>query len=304
MVSWRVANTVAAIAAAQALGDLEVDPRRTPIQIAPAISQCELPLIWRPLPRLFGVYLDNPGQDRGILVNNGLTRAVRRHTAAHELGHHRLGHETTLDFGLDADPVHDRADDPRQSSKEKAAEAFAAWFLMPRRGVLTTMRELGLPRITAAAQVYQLALHLGTSYAATVRHLATLRLISATEERAWSKIAPATFKRAMTGDLLDTTRDVDTWHLGRGHRRVLYTSPGDLLIVPAPQEITRIEGAVNPIEQTPAGAAVLRCGTPDEDSDPARIYTASGAITVVVEPRPYGLDRSGIAFAAQTESTQ
>ena len=36
---------------------------------------------------MFGAYLANPGADLGILVNNRPSRAIRRHSAAHELGH-------------------------------------------------------------------------------------------------------------------------------------------------------------------------------------------------------------------------
>ncbi|MFI6997160.1 ImmA/IrrE family metallo-endopeptidase [Nocardia sp. NPDC050175] len=252
------------------------------------------------MPALFGAYLANSGCDSGVLVNSRLTRAVRRQTSAHELGHHRLGHSTSVDIGLGEDPSLDMSTAARQwSPDEKAAESFAAWFLMPRRAVLTTMAELGMERIASASQVYQLALHLGTSYAAAVRQLVSLRLIPAADAQTWSRIPPSKFKRHLAGDLLGTTRDMDVWHLDRGQQRVLYTSPDDLLVVPAPALVREICGLVEMAGED-SHSTVLRCGTPSEGPQTATIDTTGGLITVVVEPRPQGIDPSALPVPTLT----
>ncbi|MGO4613005.1 ImmA/IrrE family metallo-endopeptidase [Nocardia sp. 2YAB30] len=286
--SWQVANRIASVAAAQAHGDLDVDPTDTPIQVAAAIDRAGLCLMWQELAGLSGVYL---ADQRGVLINETLTRAVRRHTAAHELGHHRLKHSTTADPDSDdADPLGLAPAEHRRQPNEQAAEAFAAWFLMPHRGVRATLASLGLSGLATPVQAYQLSLHLGTTYAATVRQLVALRLVGQMSAREWAKIAPGKFKRALAGELIESTRDADVWHLGRGSERALYASPGDLLIVPRPHRVCSIAGPVETAGRTEGGDTVLRCEKPEEGhTGTAVIETSSAAITVVPEPHPHGI---------------
>ncbi|MBF6169189.1 ImmA/IrrE family metallo-endopeptidase [Streptomyces gardneri] len=287
--SWQVANRIASVAAAQAHGELGVDPTDTPIQVSPAIDSAGLRLMWQELDGLSGLYLASR-EGGGVLVSEKLTRAARRHTAAHELGHHRLRHPTTADPDGDiGDPLGLPPDQHRRLPNERAAEAFAAWFLMPHRGVRAVMSSLGLTDVSSAMQVYQLSLHLGTTYMATIRQLTLLRLISQTTARSWSVIVPGTLKRALAGALLESTRDADVWHLERGAERVLYTSPGDLLILPQRHRVRDITGPVEAAGHIRGNTAV-RCGVP-EDGRPgtAVIQTSGVAITVVVEPHPHGL---------------
>jgi Zn-dependent peptidase ImmA (M78 family) len=286
--SWQVANRIASVAAAQAHGDLDVDPADTPIQVSTAIDRAGLRLMWQELTGLFGVYVADGG---GVLINEKLTHAARRHTAAHELGHHRLQHPTTQDPDSDGgDPLGLAAAEHRRQPNERAAEAFAAWFLMPRRGVRATLAGLGLSEVHTAMQAYQLSLHLGTAYAATVRQLVSLRLIGQMTGRRWGDIAPSRFKRALAGDLIDSTRDADVWHLGRGTERTLYTSPGDLLVIPHDDEVRNATGSLGTAGRTEDGGTVLRCEKPEEGQiDTAFIETGRAMITVVTEPRPHGI---------------
>jgi hypothetical protein len=91
--SWATAHRVAHIAAVHAHHDLGMAPGQFPVPVETAITTAGLPLHWQPLGQLFGIYLQV--QDKlGILVNERLTRSARRHTAAHELGHHRFRHAT------------------------------------------------------------------------------------------------------------------------------------------------------------------------------------------------------------------
>lgn len=190
MTTWLEANRLANLAAAQAHGDFGIDTTAPPIDVYGAIGDAGVVLMWRPMPRQFGAYVAQPGSRPGILINNGLPPAAQRQTTGHELGHHRFGHGTRLDADLAAPLIHQTVWTP----EEKAAEAFAAWFLMPRKAVLAALARLGLARPQAPEDVYQLSLHLGTPYLSTVRHLPSLRLASQNLARTWAAVQPGVIK--------------------------------------------------------------------------------------------------------------
>ena len=103
----------------------------------------------------------------GIIVNSQHPLTLQRYTAAHEYGHHALGHDASADdeSGFTGD---------RQNLQEVAAQAFAGEFLMPLQLVNYTLRTMGLPGQylpLTARQMYQLALELGVSYGAAVTQL-------------------------------------------------------------------------------------------------------------------------------------
>lgn len=286
--TWQVANRIASIAATQAHGDLEIDSRSLPIQVSDAINGADVTLMWQQMPALFGVYIRGCGDRPGILVNSKMTRSARRHTAAHELGHHRLGHASSYESGSNIGS----SCDPHQRSRawspsEQAAEAFASWFLMPRLGVIALLNDLEIPRLSNASQVYQLSLHMGTAYASTVRHLQSLRLISRQNSQDWARISPSILKRKIDGDLLGSTRDVDVWHLGRGASRTLHTSPLDLIYVPSASSDIRLEGGLR-FEVEDANHTFVRCDESDE-VEYGRIITDRATTGIVIECRPQGL---------------
>lgn len=304
MMSWQAANRIANIAAAQAHHALGVDPVRYPVQVAPAIYRAGLAQAWRPLSTLFGAYLTYPGGVAGVLVNANMTRAVRRHTAAHELGHHRLGHRSGVEngwmIGQNGGSIRGRAS---WSPEEKAAEAFATWFLMPRQAVLAALSNLGVDRPVDAAQVYQLSLLLGTGFASTTRHLVSLRLASVADARAWAKVPPSTIKRGLLATILPSTSDMDVWDICRVRDEAVYVSPGDLIVLRPP---ARLVGVVGPMVESgrPADGVgtVLACTAEDTATDTRSGNRATltlvsnrggsrGRITVVVQPRPMGVYR-------------
>lgn len=207
MTTWLEAHRLANVAAAQAHHDLEVDTSRWRIDVTAAIARADVLLLWRPLPRLFGAYLNEPGDRPGMLVNSQLSFAVGRHTAAHELGHHRFGHPTRYDGDLAMGDADDAGDGPiivgAQSTRrswsdaEKVAEAFASWFLMPRQAVLAGLRLLGVARPRDEVDVYRLSVLLGVPYRSLVRHLLNIRLASSGRVRAWSAVSPSRIKASL-----------------------------------------------------------------------------------------------------------
>jgi IrrE N-terminal-like domain len=148
----------------------------------------------QPLPRLLGMYVAPGDGGPAILVNSGQDEIGIRHSAAHELGHHALGHTSRWD----EDPFA-RWGDGTWPDDEKTAEAFAAWFLMPPPAVRTAMRLAGVQAPRSGGDVYQIARWLGTSYAGTVRHLGNVRLARPQQANAWSRILPASLRRTAQG---------------------------------------------------------------------------------------------------------
>ncbi|MGW6278415.1 ImmA/IrrE family metallo-endopeptidase [Kribbella sp. NPDC055071] len=241
MGTWQQANKLANVAAARAHGALEVDLSAPRVDVEAAIGRADLDLFWRPMPRLFGLYFNEPDATVGILVNSGLPRGARRHTAAHELGHHLLRHTTTVDDGstIDVgggsiDPLPENGAPRRWTDQEMGAEAFAAWFLMPRRVVATALRLLGRDRPESALDVYRLSVILGTSYATTLRHLPNLKLASPRDTNTWLKVPPGRLKTRLDRGVeppADRRRDVLV--VGAPLSGVpVHTETGDRLVLP------------------------------------------------------------------------
>jgi hypothetical protein len=231
MTSWTAAHRIAQIRAVQAHADLGLD-RAERVDVFEAIRRAGVMLNVQPLPRLFGAYLAEPGAPIGILVNANLDETTQRHTAAHELGHHLFRHATTVDGDLDQVlgrgrpwPMH-----------ELLAEAFAAWFLMPRRAVLKTMKRLGITRVNNPEEVYRIALLLGTSYRGTARHLHNLRFATPTRAKAWAAVPVGKVKDQL--DKQAPRREdgrFNVWLLDqRLHGHCIQAERGDRLIIQLP----------------------------------------------------------------------
>ena len=239
--NWTMANRLGHIAATKAHAHLGVDVGEYPVNVSKAIDAAGLSLIRRPLPRLFGVYVEANG-NRGVMVNANLTRATRRHTEGHELGHHEFGHrpdparECAIDGAVVAPTAGPQARVRAQGQVEMTAEAFAAWFLMPRRAVMSALTGLAIDSVTSPAEVYQLSLLLGTTYRATCRHLVNIRLASRDNADLWARTQPGRLKKALAAEVdlaLDSTYDVDVWDLRTASGARLEASVGDLLLLPA-----------------------------------------------------------------------
>ena len=292
--TWQSAHRVAAIAAAQAHGDLGVDTTEVPVEVSAAVHRAGIPLMYRPLPTLFGVYLSGASTGPGVLVNNALTRPVRRHTAAHELGHHRFGHASTVEAGADATNPSAALGTMRRgdwSDEEKTAESFASWFLIPRRGVLAVLDDMGLAAPRTADQVYQLSLRLGVTFAAVVRHLAVLKLISQAQARSWAAVAPAKLKRRLAGTWVPSTRAIDVWDLTVAARYTPLSaaSPGDIVTVTAdPGDECGVLGPADLLGPVDHGWAA-RCNDAGANDERVTLTTSHGSYSVGVAPRPSGI---------------
>lgn len=239
--NWTMANRLGHIAATKAHARLGVDVEAYPVNVSKAIDTAGLSLIRRPLPRLFGVYVEANG-NRGVMVNANLTRATRRHTEGHELGHHEFGHrpdparECAIDGAALATTTGPRGRVRAQGHVEMTAEAFAAWFLMPRRAMISALTDLATDAVTSPAEAYRLSLMLGTTYRATCRHLANIRLAARGSADVWARTQPGRLKRALVAEVgltLGSTYDVDVWDLRTASGANVEASVGDLILLPA-----------------------------------------------------------------------
>jgi Zn-dependent peptidase ImmA (M78 family) len=168
-----------------------------------------------------------------VLVNLAHSPSKQRFTAAHELGHHLRDHELVLD--RDTEWLA-RAEMP-STDRERLAEAFAAWFLMPKTLIETTLAKLGLQTETIDDDgVYALSLELGTSYAATVRHLADMRLLPAKRREQLLAVAPQAIKSRLGGTDVarDAWKNVHRVDISRSQEQIAVLQ-GDAIVVEAPE---------------------------------------------------------------------
>lgn len=287
--NWQLANRVASVAAVQAHDELCIDSTQIPIPVADAIDTAGVTLMWQSLPRIFGAYLNDTGSAPGILINNQLNRAGRRQTAAHELGHHMLRHESAVDDGVLGAGMGTALTRPGWSAAERAAEAFGHWFLMPRRAVLALIDDLG-GRCATPDVAYQASLHLGVGYVTLVRHLVSLRVISRATAATWTKVSPADIKRRVdTNALLASTREVDVWQVNAGLERTIHVSPGDLIVLSSVGDRLTTDGPLE-VDEFAHGRAIVRCTEPPTaETAPAVCSTRSSDVAISVHPRPRGL---------------
>jgi Zn-dependent peptidase ImmA (M78 family) len=233
MTSWREAHQQAMFAAADAHDQLGIDADHR-IDVFRIIEEVELALMFRPLRGVSGLYV--PGPQRvggGILVtsNHGLAR--QRFTAAHELGHFWLNHGGSIDVATE---VLGRDELNRLEPAEMAAEAFAAWFLMPPELVDASLQQLQIAKPNSAEDVYALSLRMGTSYQATAYHLPNLKLAPYDVARDWATQPPKTVKTALSMGTPMPSYQQDVWSLSaRDAGADIEVRAGDRLVLTLPE---------------------------------------------------------------------
>lgn len=229
--TWAKAHAAAMIAAAQAHSDLEV-ARGGYVDVFAALSSGGITVMGQRLGQLFGAYFGPEAHGPAVLLNSEFDETAMRHTAAHELGHHRFRHGTKTDEHLDALEAWGQRHWPEP---EMQAEAFAAWFLMPLSTVNQAMAAIGLSCVSRPDEAYQLSLWLGTSFRGTVRHLVHLKKISSRQAEAWSAVSPSELRRPL---------DHGTWRPSGRHWDLGLTASGRDLHVRAGDRLTiRLDGA-------------------------------------------------------------
>jgi predicted secreted protein len=178
-------------------------PLASPVDVYAAIRRLRLWLFFEPLEGLFGMY-QRQEQAAGVVVNVRVHPALQRYTAAHELGHHIMGHEAGID------PESHINQWSNLSTQELAAQMFAAEFLMPLAAVNTAAAGLGIQSSDIDEMgVYQLSLRLRTSYSAMITRLQTLGWFGSAKANRFRSVAPKTLKLQLSGrPLADPQGDV------------------------------------------------------------------------------------------------
>jgi len=233
--SWADIHRIAAAESMRTHRELDIDTAR-PIDPFLALQRSGVLVMRQPLDRLAGAYLpadSTVSGQPGVLVNVAHPPSRQRYTAAHELCHHRRDR----DIVLDADTEWMARGEVGGSDRERLAEAFASWFLMPKRLIENALTTLGVAtKGLDERSVYALSLELGTSYTATVRQLYGLKMISARSRDRLLKVTPQSIKRSL-GEVdlaADSWRDIRLIRLPAGGRSVTAVE-GDVVVLEVPE---------------------------------------------------------------------
>ena len=168
-------------------------------------------LMFQPLRKLYGFY-QRIGDVAGIVINSGHPTTLQRYTAAHEYGHHVLGHTASLDSH---EEIAGTPPDNDNVLQEIAAQAFAGALLMPLHLVHRVARELEVDLHRCEPRdVYSLSLRFGVSYLAMRTQLRTYKLVTP-EEYVQLDLQPLRIKELIGGGQPPDDHRAELWLLDR-----------------------------------------------------------------------------------------
>ncbi len=203
----------------------------TSFDVVAALGQIGVPILFRPLSKLWGALLSGSDQVVGILVTTVLDLATQRFTIAHELGHLLLGHGTQLDHEVG---FSGRFAPRSLPIEERAADTFASELLAPRSLMLGSARRHHWTReaFNDPANVYQLSLRLGVSFQATSWALAAQNVLPLARAKQLHEYRVKDLKLALAPETLITNPWANVWRLTAGDNgSFIEASPDDLFSV-------------------------------------------------------------------------
>lgn len=152
--------------------------------------------------------------------------ARRTFNCAHELGHHVLGHGSSIDELRENQTVR-----PWDIPEEYSADTFAAYALMPTLGLRNAFAIRSLkPEAATPVEIYRIACHFGVGYSTLVTHLLWGEaMISRARADALRKFTPHSLRAQILGSLTPQPLIVadDDWGGGAIDAEV-----GHLLLLP------------------------------------------------------------------------
>lgn len=156
-------------AAAELLDQLDIDQEQ-PVDVFDAIGRLGMWLVFQRLRSLLGAVVAQGSG--GVMITTEREPAIQRYTAAHEIGHWRLDYNPTA-FDTETDVFN-----PGANERERVAQWFASYFLMPPPLVHTTVaRHLSTGTTMSPATAYLIARDMQVSYEAALRQMANLDIL-------------------------------------------------------------------------------------------------------------------------------
>ena len=204
---------------------------RTSFDVIGTVAARNIPLLFRPLDKLWGAFITVNDEERGIIVTTKLPLSVQRFTVAHELGHLLLRHTSSLDETVGFTGRHAPASRP---AHEAAADTFASELLAPKPLLLACAKRHGWTKekLHQPENIYQLALRLGISYQAACWALVTPRVLTQPEAQRLQATTVQELKRALAPAGLMKHSWADVWALTEADSGTyLEATPDDLFAI-------------------------------------------------------------------------
>ena len=204
---------------------------RTSFDVIGVVAEQSIPLLFRPLDRLWGAFIAVNDEERGIIVSTRLGLPVQRFTVAHELGHLLLNHGMSFDETIGFAGRHAPTSRPTQ---EAAADTFASELLAPSHLLLASMRRHGWTTddLHRPENIYQLSLRLGITYEAACWALVTCEVLTRPEAVRFQAATVDDLKRAFAPAALIANSRADVWTLTAADTGTfLEADPDDLFVV-------------------------------------------------------------------------
>lgn len=200
------------------------------VDVFALIEQLDLELVFNNLKTILGALV--PLGDGGIMLSTQRGAAVQRYTAAHEIGHWILDHESAFDTEADLyTPTHDR---------EQLAQIFASQLMMPPPLVYATAARYGITNSATATGplAYLMARDMGASYEAVVRQLDNLDMINRNKRDELLSIKPVTIKTQLAFGHRPVG-NVDVWPVDvRSSGGAITVTEGDEVVIMLPENRT------------------------------------------------------------------
>lgn len=214
-------------AASEAARILDRSPRnnRTSFDIIGAVTKRNIPLLFRPLDKLWGAFISED-QGGGIIVTTKVGLPVQRFTLAHELGHLLLGHQSSLDETIG---FAGRNAPTSRPAHEAAADTFASELLASKRLLLASAErhEWTKDKLHQPHNVYQLSLRLGISYQAACWALVTSNVLTSPEAHQLQETPVKTLKHELAPAGSITNSWADVWALTAADSETFIESGAD-----------------------------------------------------------------------------
>ena len=261
------------------------------IDVFGTLFASNVPLLFKPLDGLLGVFLPEPVP--GVLITTERSLSIQRLTAAHELGHYRLKHKPSLDDEtiLRRSPFFDTL---RYDRQEMEADAFALTFLLPRWLFAEHFQRQGWTpnEMHNPQMVYQTSLRVGASYSATCQALRRHQVIDRATCEALLHVEPRRLKQELLPNYRPPNWRSDVWLLTEKDEGTLIEGSRDDLFVVRLKEHSNAGYVWNFEELEQAGFAIVR----DEYEAPKN-ETIGGMVTRTVTA--YSSDRHSGQFILQ-----